>query len=854
MQSRLGIIAWSLIYVGVAVLGRATRPPDSAVALVWPAAGIAVLWVLSQRHLRARAVALATLAVLGYSVNGMTGASVAAAAGLATANVVNAVVVVAVLERGMTSPRGVQLTGTADLFRILVAAAAGAVASAPFGLIAWAVVDEAPLVAALGAWVLRYGVMTALISSAWLSLQSRDAHQNLGTGVLRRGEIAAMVLVSVGAYVAVFADSPGQPIAFLILPLSVWIGVRAGPTLTAVHGLWAGAVAVAATLRDIGPFGSIVDPLNQSAVVQAFIAVVGLVGLALSLAVEDRWRAVDDAGRTRSELQQTLDGAMIGHAVISLRAATLGNIRYANQALQSWAGTDAPLVGRSWLDLVDPSERAATRALLGVLAHGGKQWRGEVRHLADGVPRWSEVSIASLAPAEGDGEGCDRATLQLLDVTERREFSEQLQHQALHDDLTGLPNRALLRDRLEHAIATMHRDSRNVVVIFLDLDHFKTVNDSLGHAAGDAVINATAQRLVGAVRPGDTVARIGGDEFVVVCPDVGGRVEATMITERLLELTSGPVIVDGEPISVGLSAGVAIAAGDVDAGDLLREADTAMYYAKARGRGRIEFFEESFFLIAQRRQTLTEQIRSALEHDEFVLHYQPIVNLDTGEIIAVEALVRWNHPERGLLYPVDWLDVAEGSGMMVELGTWVLCQACSDVAALPSGTALQAHVNVSASQLRDDGIMATVIDVLADTGLDPARLVLELTETQLVDVRDGLLAELNLLRDSGVVLAVDDFGTHYSSLSHLTTMPVGEIKIDRSFIAVMQIDERARAVVHGVLGMARALGVPVVAEGIETSAIAAELQQAGCQMGQGYLWSRPQPWENLMPELELALE
>jgi diguanylate cyclase (GGDEF)-like protein len=435
--------------------------------------------------------------------------------------------------------------------------------------------------------------------------------------------------------------------------------------------------------------------------------------------------------------------------------------------------------------------------------------------------------------------------VQLLDVSARREFAERLTHQALHDELTGLPNRTLLRERLDHALVTARRSGQAVALMFLDLDHFKMVNDSLGHAAGDQVIRTVAQRLVSTVRPSDTVARIGGDEFVVCCPEVSGADLGAEIAARLLQVVNEPIVLDGQSITITTSAGIAIAGEGDDAGDLLRQADTAMYAAKSRGRGRVEFFEDALYQQARRRLVITNDAREALRCDQFVLHHQPVVSLmvpgadwAAAEVVAVEALVRWQHPDRGLLLPGEWLDVVETSDLMVELGAWVLRTAATEVASVGG---LRLHVNVSATQLRH-ALVETVTDALEESGLEAERLVLELTETQLVSVHHEQLSELYRLRDLGVSLSVDDFGTHYSSLTQLTTLPVTELKVDRSFVMAMGVDHRARAIVQGVLGMAGAMGLAVVAEGVETAETATELRSWGCPSAQGFLWGRPQPW------------
>jgi diguanylate cyclase (GGDEF)-like protein len=844
-------IAWAVAYTAAAAVGRWTRPDDSPISLVWPAAGVAVLWVLYARDGR-RLVAAMVLGVLATAVNLATGADATQAVQLAGANVVHAVVAVLVLEHHLKGRRA-RLADTADLARLGVAAVAGAAASLPLGLLVWVPATGGHIVASAGAWMLRYGVATAVVtaialtSSRW---RSGTARQTTGG----TAELVLAALATAAAYAAVFFSSPGETYAFLVLPLTVWVAVRMGPFATALLGAFAGSVAVVSALGDTGPFGTITGALEQSVVVQSFVAVVGVVGLALSLTVQDRRHALQRAGDARDALQQALDGAMVGQVIVGLDDDHLadGRILFANKAFCEWYGDDA-LLNRSFLDLVVDQDSVGAERMLQALAAGQPSWYGELGLATPAGVRWCEVAAAHL-PATGGltASAQHHATIQLLDVSARREFADRLTHQALHDDLTGLPNRVLLRERLEHSLAMSVRSGRTVGVVFIDLDHFKTVNDSLGHSAGDTVIRTVAERLAAGVRPSDTVARVGGDEFVVCIPDGDGAEQAADIANRLLVALNEPITLPGRPIMISASAGIALSGAHDTADDLVRKSDTAMYAAKTRGRGRVEFYEDALYKRAQRQLDIVHDARHGLAREEFVLHYQPVVSLttagadwDAAQFVGVEALVRWQHPERGLLPPGDWLDVVETSDVMNDLGTWVLRTAAEAVASVDS---LAAHVNVSAAQLRHD-LVATVTAALDDSGLSAERLVLELTETQLVAVHPDLLVDLRRLCDLGVKLSVDDFGTHYSSLTQLTTLPVTGLKVDRSFVMAMDVDDRARAIVHGVLGMAGAMGLDVVAEGVENADAATDLRRWGCPNAQGYLWGRPQPWHQLRDRL-----
>lgn len=794
------------------------------------------------------------MATLSAVVTALTGASALGTTALMTASFLSPWVSALILEHLWNRPERrlqIRLSTTRDLYRLSVATAAGAIATMPLGLLASADnggLDQPGLAAA--AWVLHFAVDGALVVAV---VVTRRQHRRRPDTTFTTWETVAASAATVVVYSAVFMPRPEHPLAYLVLPLAVWVGVRAGPFRSSLHGVFAAVASVIATLNDRGPFGRIDDPMQQSVYVQSFVAVVGLVALALSLAVQDRRRALDEVNSARATLQQTIDSAPIGHAVVSLGTDS-GRIIYANPALEAFTGGQAELVGRSWLDLVDVGDREVARAALWDLAHGAGTWRGELRHdVEDGEVRWCEVSLAALVgERHADLDRPRNASLQLLDVTVRHDFAERLGHQAMHDELTGLPNRLLLADRLDHAVARSRRSRQELALVFLDLDHFKTVNDSLGHTVGDAVIVAIADRLTHAVRPSDTVARIGGDEFVVLCPEISGRDHAAEIVARLLHATAEPIDIGGRTITMSVSAGIAMAHERSDADALLREADTAMYQAKSRGRGRAEFFEQNLYLKAQRQLSLTGELRRALADTELAVHYQPLVRLDTGRIVAVEALVRWNHPQRGLLPPTEWLDVIEHTDLMPQLGSWVLCEAIrqtvDELGDDPPGP-LRVHVNVSASQLHQAGMHRTVAQALAETGLHPSRLVLELTETQLINAHSELLHELDEIRALGVTLSIDDFGTFYSSLTQLTTLPIDEVKIDKSFILTMHHDRRARAIVQAILGMADAIGLEVVAEGVETEQAADTLRQWGCTLGQGFLWSPPLPWEAIVPLL-----
>ncbi|HEX9738254.1 MAG TPA: EAL domain-containing protein [Candidatus Limnocylindria bacterium] len=450
--------------------------------------------------------------------------------------------------------------------------------------------------------------------------------------------------------------------------------------------------------------------------------------------------------------------------------------------------------------------------------------------------------------AVGTGDSTTFSAL-VHDITLRKELERQLQHQAFHDSLTGLANRALFADRVAHAMARQERARRSMAVIFLDLDDFKTVNDSLGHAAGDQLLTAVAERLRGVMRPEDTVARFGGDEFAILLEDTT-RESARRVADRVLAALRSPFELQGKQVFARGSAGVAVAQpGNSPPEDLLRHADLAMYTAKARGKGRIEFFEPRMHLAVIRRQELRSELEQAISRGDFVLHYQPFVDLRNGRLTGLEALIRWRHPERGLIEPDEFIPAAEETGLIVPLGAWITGEACRQMAAWDKANALPGangrlpliSVNVSTRQLTDPSLLDMVAGSLRDVGLAPNRLLLEITESTLM--ADVVATEQKLLglRGTGVQLAMDDFGTGYSSLSYLERLPVDLLKIDRSFTASLGDDRDVPVLLRSIIKLGQTLGLQVLAEGIERGDQVVRLRELGCRLGQGFHFSPPLP-------------
>jgi diguanylate cyclase (GGDEF)-like protein/PAS domain S-box-containing protein len=457
----------------------------------------------------------------------------------------------------------------------------------------------------------------------------------------------------------------------------------------------------------------------------------------------------------------------------------------------------------------------------------------------------SEVPIEDCASPIHDREGqAAGAVIVFRDMSAAQAMARQMTHSAQHDYLTGLPNRMLLKDRLGQAIALARRHVKQVVVLFLDLDGFKHINDSLGHPIGDKLLQSIAKRLVGCVRSGDTVSRQGGDEFVVLISEVTRSEDAALAARRMLQAVAEAHSIDQHDLHITTSIGVSVYPDDgLDAETLIKNADIAMYQAKENGRQSYQFFTPAMNVRAVERQSIEESLRRALERREFVLHYQPKINLRTGAITGAEALIRWMHPTRGSVSPAQFIPVAEDCGLILPIGTWVLREACKQArtwadAGLPLTTMA---VNVSAKEFRGENFLEGMFAILRETGLDPRCLELEVTESVLMKHAGSTVSILQTLRERGVQVAVDDFGTGYSSLSYLRKFPIDALKIDQSFIRQISTAGDDTAIVTAVIGMAQSLKLRVVAEGVETLEELEFLQAHHCDEAQGFYFSRPVP-------------
>jgi diguanylate cyclase (GGDEF)-like protein/PAS domain S-box-containing protein len=559
-------------------------------------------------------------------------------------------------------------------------------------------------------------------------------------------------------------------------------------------------------------------------------------------------RMIERAANTEAMFEQneraqvTLNS--IGDAVISTDVA--GNVAYLNivaESLTGWAQAEA--VGHPLEEvfrIIDGTTRAEARNPMTFAIRENKTVSltpNCVLIRRDGAESPIEDSAAPIHNRQGQVTG---GVIVFHDVSAARATTLRMGYLAQHDSLTDLPNRLLLHDRLTEAVSLAHRYRRQLAVLFLDIDRFKHINDSLGHGIGDRLLRSIAQRLLGCVRASDTVSRQGGDEFVILLSELTNAEDATICADKILETLRTPHRIDEHDVHVTASIGIVTYPDDgADCETLMKHADFAMYHAKDNGRDNRQFFKRDLSLRAVKRQSLEDSVRHALDRQEFSVHYQPKVNLETGGIVGVEALIRWMHPDLGHVSPAEFIPIAEECGLMVPIGQWVLGQACHQAQAWQEiGLApIRIAVNISAAELHAKEFSKGVGVILAETGLDPRFLELELTETFLVQDSTATLAVLQDLKELGLKLALDDFGTGYSSLNHLKRFPIDTLKIDRSFVRTITTNTDDASIVGAVISMGRNLHMRVVAEGVETREQLAFLQDRECPFGQGYYFSKP---------------
>jgi len=569
-------------------------------------------------------------------------------------------------------------------------------------------------------------------------------------------------------------------------------------------------------------------------------AAAAIIAIALAAAVLDR-RAKGELGRQQVVLDTALENMSQGLCMFDADGKImLFNERYAAM----FRRTDIALAGRLLVDVLREEQ-----------AKG--QWQGDAneffarlvvdaregRTTSQIVNRFGRSIRVVNQPMQGGGWV---ATFE--DITEWLEAQAKISHMARHDALTGLPNRVLFHEQLEQGLRRAGSGDQ-LAVLCLDLDHFKDINDSLGHPIGDALLKEVGRRLRATVGESDTVARLGGDEFSVVQIGRSEEAAARSLAGRLVEAISAPYEIDGHQIVIGVSIGISLSPQDgSDPDELLKNADLALYRAKADGRGTYRFFETGMDARAQARRLLEMDLRAALQRDEFQPYYQPIRDVASGRVVAFEALLRWNHPQRGLIAPINFIPLAEETGLIVQLGEFMLRSACADAATWPDD--IDVAVNLSPVQFKNPNLIASVTEALTASGLAARRLELEITESVLLQNSEATLTTLHELRAMGVRISLDDFGTGYSSLSYLRSFPFDKIKIDRSFVSELATREDSMAIIRAVTGLGRSLGIVTTAEGVENDAQLELLRREGCTQAQGYLFSKPRPASDVALMLE----
>jgi diguanylate cyclase (GGDEF)-like protein/PAS domain S-box-containing protein len=541
----------------------------------------------------------------------------------------------------------------------------------------------------------------------------------------------------------------------------------------------------------------------------------------------------------RSSSDAKLRGMLEGSSDVVTIVSADGTIVYVSPSVNRVFGYQAEALLQTNLgQLLHPDDEMGALAMIGRCAKGiaaETEFEARWRH-HDGSWRPAETLITDLQ----DDPALGGLVLNTRDISERRGLEDELAHRALHDPLTDLANRALFKESVERALRRTGRNGRSVAVVFLDIDDFKRVNDSLGHESGDRMLTTLAERVKQSIRPYDVAARLGGDEFAVLLENADLRV-ASSVAERMIRGLEAPIQVDGREVTAKGSLGIAVGGPGDDVEDVMRNADVAMYMAKARGKGRYEVFEAGMNASAVERMELAADLRRAVESRQFLLHYQPIVSLSDGSIIGVEALIRWKHPRRGLVGPGEFISTAEETGLIIPIGRWVLNEACRQLRQWQDrhgDPPLSAAVNVSVKQLQDSRFVNDVRSALATTGLDPKSLTLEITETVLMSDTEEVLSRLEELRTVGVRLSLDDFGTGYASLGYLAAFPLNVLKVDRSFIQGVGTEQQS-SLTPVMVSIGRSLGLQTIAEGVEDPSQVAHLRELGFDAAQGFLFSRP---------------
>ncbi len=824
------IAALAAVYVAAAKLGLSLAFLHPSATAVWPPTGIA----------------LAALLLLGYRVwpgvlvgafaaNVWISGAVAPSLGIAVGNTLEALAGAWLVNRfaggrrAFERPRDIFRFAGLAMVATMISASVGTLSLCVGGLARWA--GSGPIWLTWWLGDASGALLVTPVLLTWRLESGRDG------GARGRPEAPLLLTSVVAVGLIVFGGliptpTSDLPLEFLCLPLLVTIAFRLGVREAALGNLLLAAVAILCTLGGTGPFHR--PDFNESLLLlQAFSGVVALTTAALAAVVSERRRVAQFA----AVLESAVDGAAEGVVILAGGSTpSRPRITFANGGFLRMTGlTRAEIVGEPF-DVLDVSPAEAMAAARRAFAVGEGLQREVVVKRRDGSSLAVEMQVMPVRVRRARSASWVGI---LRDVSERREHLAALEHQALHDALTGLPNRLLLTDRLEQSIRGAQREAGSLAVLLIDLDGFKEVNDTFGHSVGDALLTQIGPRLRSVLRSVDTIARFGGDEFVVLLPAAGGRGDASRTAEKILETLETVFVVGDHTLEISASIGIALSPDHgTDGSMLMRAADVAMYAAKRSSNG-YAVYSAADDAFSRSRLVLLEELRHGLQAGEFFLAYQPEVDVRTGRLARVEALVRWRHPERGVVPPDEFISGAERIGLIRELTDWVLetgLRQCAEWRA--AGVEVPLAVNASIRILRDAGLAKRVRGILDRLGLEPSLLTLEITESVTAEPLHAL-STLAELREAGVRLAIDDFGVGSLSLRTLKQLPVDEIKIDRSFVMGMETDEANAAVVRSIIDLAHHLGCRAVAEGVETESVRVRLLELGCDLVQGHFISPP---------------
>lgn len=817
-------LAYALaVYLAVSLTRNAAH-----VAAIWPANGILLAGLLSCRWQQSRTALIACALPAGALAYVLNGDPSSLAVAYALINGAEGVLAYRLL-RGRNSRRRVVFTRISTLTRFVAICLVAPIVPAALGAALSVHTFGAEWQSALATWYFADALGLLVLTPSIMLIRDKGRPSERQVSAREAVSYAALMIA---ASLVTFAQS-SVPLLFLVIPVSILVAFRLGPRYVAAATLWLTLVSVVATSVGMGP-GVLIDTAETRIwVVQLFCFVNLLTSLAVTAGLAERdqlRRELERMSVLASERRRQLDTALDAMSQGVCLFDSAGRISVRNNRFLEIYGLspDAVPPGTSLAGLKEACISSGAIPERDIAAAELITDDDVEQELKNG--RFIRIGQRTLADG---GVICT-----YTDFTAEKRAEDELLHRTLHDPLTTLPNRSLLVNRIDLALAKKGKAAGGAVML-LDVDYFKSVNDNHGHAAGDTLLKTLAKRLMSAVREADTVARLGGDEFAILLAAGEHPTDAAVVASRILDTAAKPIVIDGKPMRIGLSIGIARPPTDgATTDELLKAADIALYKAKRSGRGKFAFFDadEDASVCSARR--LECELRRAAEDEEFRVVYQPIVSGSTSEVEAYEALLRWEHPELGVISPAEFIPLAERNGLIVKIGDWVLERACRDAIQMPR--TVKVSVNLSRVQISDTEFVARVKRILERTKLPPERLELEITETAIIDNGANALRTLDGLTKLGVSVALDDFGVGQSALSCLREFPINRIKIDRSFIADLPTDPKARAIFVAMTTMARSLGMKTTAEGVETEHQRMIAALAGCDHLQGYLLGRPE--------------